>query len=168
MSVVLGVAGAFLRRAAGRAAARSDGDPPAEGHAVEVEPVSGVRAERRHAHGGGDPVGQQRGAGEGVRAAAGAAHDREPVHAERVGDRGGVAGGRGDGAVRPWGGAAVAGAVVGDPADAERLGGGEERLGRRTDVGRAVVPEDHEVAARRCRTRAASARRPAGRRSQPP
>ena len=41
-----------------------------------------------------DPAGQQRGAGQGVRAAAGVAHDREPVDAQRVGDRGDVGGGR--------------------------------------------------------------------------
>ena len=83
----------FLRRAGGEGGAQC-GDPTG-GHAVEIA-VRGVRAEGGHAHGGGDPVGQQGGTGEGVGAAAGVAHDREPVHAERVGDRGGVAGGRGD------------------------------------------------------------------------
>ncbi|GAA2864969.1 hypothetical protein GCM10020220_062870 [Nonomuraea rubra] len=71
------------------------------------------------------------------------AHDGEAGQAQRVGDPARVAGRRGQGAAGLGGGAAVARAVVGDPAQAEAVV--EERLRRRADVGRAVVPQDRQA-----------------------
>jgi hypothetical protein len=61
------------------------------GHARE--PVQALGAERgrpRYADRGQEPPGQDRGAGQGVRAAPRITHDREPVDAQRVGDAGDV------------------------------------------------------------------------------
>ena len=122
------------------------------GHAVEpVEPLGLVRGQPRHADHPDDPLPEQRTAGQGVGPAAGVAHDPEPVDAQGVGDAGDVARRRRH--VAPLGRrrAAVAGAVVGHPAEAEALGGREQGRRGRPDVGRAVVPEHGEtlVAARR-------------------
>jgi hypothetical protein len=57
------------------------------------------------------------------------ADDRERVDAERVGDRGDVARGGGDVPAGRGRGPAVSGAVVAEPADAERLGQPEQRRG---------------------------------------
>ena len=61
------------------------------GHARE--PVQALGAERgrpRYADRGQDPPGPDRGAGQGVRAAARITHDRELVDAQRAGDAGDV------------------------------------------------------------------------------
>jgi len=73
------------------------------------------------------------------------AHDRELLDAQRVGDAGHV-GGRGR-HIPAWVGRrpAVAGPVVGHPADAALGGGWKQRLGRRAEVRRAVVPEHRQA-----------------------
>ena len=107
-----------------------------------VEAVRGVRREARPADRRDDPVAQERGAGQRVRSAAGVAEDREPVEPEGVGDGLDVAGRGGDVATGVRGRAAVAGAVVGHPADAALGARGQQRLRRGADVGGAVVPDD--------------------------
>ena len=87
-------------------------------------------------------VGQERGAGEGVRAPAGMADDGEAVDAEGVGDGGDVASRRRDGAAGLPRRAAVRRAVVADPPDAAPVG--EEGIGWLADLRCAVVPDHGE------------------------
>ena len=86
--------------------------------------------ERSGGHGApGDPVAQQRGAGQRVRAATGPAGDGEPVPALSIGQGGHVRGRVGDGAPALPGGAAVQGTV----GDQQAPGGhpGDQRAARR-------------------------------------
>jgi hypothetical protein len=72
----------------------------------------------------------------------GISHEREPVDAQGVGDRGCVAGRRSHVPLRARSRSAVTGLFVGHPADGEYFGGEEEGLGGRADLERTVVPED--------------------------
>jgi hypothetical protein len=88
-----------------------------------------------------------------MRAAAGVAHDREPLDAQRVGDARDVIGRRCHIPVSVRGRSTVAGPVVGHPADAEPGRSREKGLRRRAYVRCAMVPEDGEPAVRIVRAR---------------
>ena len=151
--LVVGVGQVLLQRGApggrrsqlGRAARAESFEP--------VEPLGAKRCHPGHYDRAKDAFRKQRGARQGVRATAGMAHDREPVDAQRVGDRSRVGGRRRHVPVRAGGRSPVAGPVVRHPADAEPGRGWEKGLGGRTDVRRAVVPENGEPAVRPVRAR---------------
>ena len=118
-------------------------------HAREkVQPLGVERGHPGHAEDTEDAVGQQRGACQSMRTAAGMAHNREPVYAQRVGDARDVGCSQCHVAVLVGGGSTVARPVVGDPPYAQPIRGLEEGFGRRTDVRRAVMPEDGKTAIR--------------------
>lgn len=98
-----------------------------------------VRVPREHA------VGPKGGACQGVRGAAGMTHDRDLPDAQGIHDHAHVGDRRSKIATWVTGRSAVPGPVIRHPADAALRTGREQRLRGRTDVRRAVVPDDGEV-----------------------
>ena len=149
-------------RACGATGARR---PQAAGRDHAGEPVEVLRARREAAEArrGGDPAGQQRRAGEGVRPAARRAHHREARDAGRVGELRHVGRRVGDGPAGPRARAAVARPPVGQHPEAALRGRRHQRQRGDAGLGRAVVPHHGEVRRRPCRTCAACARREGGR-----
>ena len=97
----------------------------------EVQPLSTERSHTGHGGAGQHPVGQQRGAGQGMGASAGGTDRVAAIRAKAGKDRGGVGGAVGDGPIRPAGGAAIAGPRVGDVPESS----GRRRLGERWVLG---------------------------------
>jgi hypothetical protein len=75
-------------------------------------------------------------------------HDREPLDAQGAGDGGNIKSRRRQVAARSTSRSAVPRPVVRDPPQAELGGVREQRLGRRAEIRRAVMPEDGEAAIR--------------------
>ena len=114
------------------------------GHAREPVEPCGERRDAREAHDTGHPIGEQRGAGERVRTAAGRAHRREPGDAERVHHLRDVARGGRHVATGERARAAVAGPPVRHEPDAPGRCGGQQRWEQRARLRRAVVPDDRQ------------------------
>ena len=118
---VLGGRNEASRQSQGRAVRRCIADVRVAHAAEPVEALGLERCQADHRTGLSDTVGQLRGAGQRVRAAAGAAEDAELLDLQIVGDRLDIVGRVRD---RPAGlavGPAVTGAVEGDQPDAHRV-----------------------------------------------
>src|SRR4029453_12128380 len=91
------------------------------------------------------PVSKQRGTCQSPRAAAGASQNGEPLNAEMIGNSAGISGRGGNGCAAVRAGASVAGSVITDPTNAQRIRDVEERLRRSTRVRCAAMPQQDQL-----------------------